>query len=176
MRTSDEDYDYKMKGGKARAADDAALSKAAKDAYDEATNKSNADPIKILQRIAKLWFKWDDSGGRRKARNALKQLVAVPLTFENRTWYFEQSLRQAFQETILEDAQLDPLNPDNGAGGKSREKYEQWQQNVQVRAAFLAAIRTEPDEADVRRVMKAIEDVGEDEDPPKPGYGRYANG
>jgi hypothetical protein len=143
--------------------------------YDEALTKSSAEPIRILQRMAKLFLnKWDrrKSGGEtRKDRNALRQLIDVPLTFENRTWFFESSFRDAFRYAIYEEARGDPLNPDRHSNdeGYSRKKYNQWLENQEVRAAFLAGIRTDANPADVQRVLKAIETVGGDEDEDESG-------
>ena len=125
--------------------------------------------VGALQRIAKLFLKWDSDPAfkrsTRRAANALKQLTQVPLTAANVNWMFEQSLRQALQAAIVEEAQFDSDRPENGDGmaaGYLEENSKAFAENQQVRAIILAAARTDASETDVTRVTNALKNLGED--------------
>jgi hypothetical protein len=119
-------------------------------AYAE-VSKSNKSPVAALQKIGKLWLKWDSRPRpKTRARNALKQLVGVPAD-ENGTWYFEQALRDAW---LMERY------------GREKES------NDRVRSIFRAAIRIDAGQEDINRVLRAIkkleaDDEAEAEEDPK---------
>ena len=95
---------------------------------------------------------------------------------------FDQSLRLGILETVHEEAQYstDRWNEmaDNANGfaddlakekGKSKAKAmsdlrSELEENERVRRAFRAALRVQPDEADVARVRKAIAQLEDDGD------------
>ena len=121
-----------------------------------------------LQKIGKLFLTWDSDPAfkrsTRRAANALKQLTQVPLTAANVNWMFEQSLRQALQAAIVEEAQFDSDRPENGDGmaaGYLKEPSADFQTNQEVRAIILAAARTDASEEDVKRVTSALKNLGE---------------
>jgi hypothetical protein len=122
-----------------------------------------------LQKIGKLFLTWDSDPAfkrsKRRSANALKQLVAVPLSSENVNWQFEASLRDAIRSALAEEAEFDSDRPENGDGmaaGYLKEPSADFQTNQEVRAIILAAARTDASEEDVKRVTNALKNLGED--------------
>ena len=78
-------------------------------AYAEVTKsiQGKAGPVGTLQKIGKLWLKWDsEPRPKTRARRALQQLVGVP-TAENANWNFESALRDALASAMNEEAEAE---------------------------------------------------------------------
>jgi hypothetical protein len=138
-------------------------------AYAEVT-KSNNSPVGTLQKIGKLWLKWDsEPRDKKRARNAVKQLVDVPAA-ENGTWYFEQALRDALASAMNEESEAETAKWNKAAdtGSRNMVAYEREKRfNDNIRSIFRAAIRIDAGQEDVNRIMRAVKklkDDGEGED------------
>jgi hypothetical protein len=173
MKTSDDDYDYKMKSAKAQAADDAALVKNAKEAYAEVSTAAErrAGFIGQRQKLAKLIVtKWLEPPLGPAAR-ALKTLADVPLSIEsNCTWMYDRSLAEAINAALQADAQADTDRLNEGpapyANDDPKDKrfktLAEYQANQAARAVMYDANRVEPDPENIARVARAIKEIGED--------------
>jgi hypothetical protein len=135
-------------------------------AYAE-VSKSNKSPVAALQKIGKLWLKWDSRPRpKTRARNALKQLVGVPAD-ENGTWYFEQALRDALASAMNEESEFetDKWNEAAGDGSRNMERYgREKESNDRVRSIFRAAIRIDAGQEDINRVLRAIKKLEADDE------------
>jgi hypothetical protein len=172
-KTSDDDYDYKMKSAKAQAADDAALVKNAKEAYAEVSTAAErrAGFIGQRQKLAKLIVtKWLEPPLGPAAR-ALKTLADVPLSIEsNCTWMYDRSLAEAINAALQADAQADTDRLNEGpapyANDDPKDKrfktFAEYQANQAARAVMYDANRVEPDPENIARVARAIKEIGED--------------
>ena len=151
---------------------DADLVRDTQRAYSQITSSADrkAGSTGVLMRIAKTYLKWDDQPrDSKRARNALKQLTGVPLSQENCTEFFNSSLRLAIIECLNESAQADMLaeaqevdgadTDDNTYMSRTKKGASDFQTNERVRMAFRAACRTDANEDDVKRVLKAARDV-----------------
>src|SRR3954447_14063487 len=70
---------------------------------------ANAAPVRILQKIGRLWLKFDSQKrGQTRARRALAVLVGLPPA-ENANWGFEQSLRLALAAAVNEEGEAQTL-------------------------------------------------------------------
>jgi len=146
-----------------------------KKAYGQAAAMSDTKrkPVAQLQRMGRVFLKeWDNSFKRptRKAANALKVLTQVPLSSENTTYFFEQSLRESFLAALNEEAEHDLPENDPKAGylvetetrrgGDAERSAAKWyaarREREAVREIFRQAIRIDATENDVQRVMRAI--------------------
>jgi hypothetical protein len=129
--------------------------------------EGKSSPVGTLQKIGKLWLKWDsEPRDKKRARNAVKQLVDVP-TAENGTWMFEQALRDALASAMNEEseAEVDEWNKAAGDGSRNMERYlKEKQSNDTIRSIFRAAIRIDAGQEDVNRVMRAIKKLKDDGD------------
>ena len=126
--------------------------------------KLRASPPAVLQRIGKLFLKWDAGFSRptTRARNAVKQLVAVPLDLQSGHVPFERSLREAIRSAIVEEAdgeraEHEAMEMDEDASyPKGSDPVAEFERNKKVRAIFMAAIKTDAGEQDIARVTRAI--------------------
>jgi len=138
------------------------------EAYASVTRsvEGKSGPVGVLQKIGKLWLKWDsESRPKTRARSALRQLVGVP-TAENGTWYFESALRDALRSAMDEEAEAETDRWNKFAdGGKEAEGYlKEKQSNDRVRSIFRASIRIDAGQEDVNRVMRAVKKLKDDGD------------
>jgi hypothetical protein len=134
-------------------------------AYNESLARSNAKNLQIYRRIIKWFFKWDAGRGSQRDRNRLKQWLNVSPRWEG-SWADEQSCREDFAAALKESMQEDPTNPDRNSDNKkyAQKDYDQFLENQFVRGEFWkAGARTEPDAEDVRRVMRAVKGLEDDE-------------
>src|SRR5262249_54402035 len=129
-------------------------------AYAEVASAADRrkSPVAQLQALARFWLRWDKFFKRpqRRAANALKQLAGVPLTNENVTWMFEQSLRLAFRDALFEQAEAE--NPD--AENSLYTTEEHYSNHTRIRSLFFNAIRIDATEQDIQEAEAAVERGG----------------
>jgi hypothetical protein len=133
---------------------DAELRRNVQAAYTQLATREEARRTSAgrLQVILKLLVKWDSDFPREttRARNNARQVANRPLSLEQSNWGYEAQCRLAGHDLLNEQAEGERRAYEESRGEDPTE--EQFRLHHNARAEARKSLRTDADEADVRRV------------------------